>query len=196
MSALNDAHCHFFSTPFFAALGRQLKGVEAPPVTRTITLDEGVTVKDLADKLDLRVRDVLAKLLMKRLMLTINSILDAETASTISREFGAEVRRRGFGDNPTDVDVPAAADERAPQDTALGRLGWDAPGTAEALADRWVSELDRAGVARAVMIASLPGDSGSVCAAVCRHRRRVVGFFIVDRRQPDASTHAAAGLGS
>ncbi len=62
-----------------------------PPVTRTIMLAEGMTVKDLADKLELRVKDVLAKLLMKRLMLTINSTLDPETATMIAREFGAEV---------------------------------------------------------------------------------------------------------
>jgi len=191
---VNDAHCHFFSTPFFAALGRQLKGVEAPPVTRTITFTEGVTVKDLADKLDLRVKDVLARLLMKRLVLTINSTLDAESATTIAHEFGAEVRLRSLGENPTDVDVLAAADERAPQETALGRLGWDAPGTAEALSDRWVTELDRAGVARAVMIASVPGDAGSVAAAVARHPRRLVGFFMVDPTRPDAATQTAAAL--
>ena len=50
---------------------------------RTITLAEGMTVKDLADKLDLRVKDVLAKLLMKRLMVTINSTLDTETATML-----------------------------------------------------------------------------------------------------------------
>jgi hypothetical protein len=69
---------------------------EPPPVTRTITLAEGMTVKDLADKLDLRVKDVLAKLLMKRLMLTINSTLDTDTATMIAREFGAEVQMRSF----------------------------------------------------------------------------------------------------
>ena len=30
-----------------------------PPVTRTITLAEGMTVKDLADKLDVKAKDVL-----------------------------------------------------------------------------------------------------------------------------------------
>ena len=34
-------------------------------------------------------------------------------------------------------------------DAALAKLGWDAPGTAEALADRWVAELDRHQVSRA-----------------------------------------------
>ena len=114
MPPLNDAHCHFFSTPFFAALGRQLKD----------------------------------------------------------------------------------ADERAPEETALARLGWDAPGAAEALADRWVTELDRADVARAVMIASVPGDAGSVAAAVTRHPRRLVGFFMVDPTQPDSATQTAAALDS
>src|SRR5881396_118492 len=79
---------------------------------------------------------------------------------------------------------------------ALARLGWDAPGTAEALADRWVTELDRAGVARAVMIASVPGDAGSVAAAVARHPRRLVGFFMVDPTQPEAATKTAAALDS
>src|SRR5262249_38418259 len=67
-----------------------------PPVTRTITLAEGMTVKDLADKLDVRVKDVLAKLLMKRLMMTINSTLDPETATMLAREFGADVQMRSF----------------------------------------------------------------------------------------------------
>jgi translation initiation factor IF-2 len=53
-------------------------------------------VKDLADNLDLRVKDVLAKLLMKRLMLTINSALDTETATMIAREFGADVQMQSF----------------------------------------------------------------------------------------------------
>src|SRR5260370_38444911 len=66
-----------------------------PPVTRTITLAEGMTVKDLADKLDLRVKDVLAKLLMKRRIMTINATLDTETATSPARGAGAAVRRRG-----------------------------------------------------------------------------------------------------
>ena len=65
-----------------------------PPVTRTITLAEGMTVKDLADKLDVKVKDVLRKLMEKRMMMTINSTLDTETASMIAREFGADVKMR------------------------------------------------------------------------------------------------------
>jgi predicted TIM-barrel fold metal-dependent hydrolase len=58
------------------------------------------------------------------------------------------------------------------------RLGWDDPGTADDLADRWAAELDRCNVARAALIASIPGDEESVAAAVSRHRSRFVGFFM------------------
>ena len=79
-------------------------------------------------------------------------------------------------------------------DAALAKLGWDAPGTAEALADHWVAELDRHQVSRAALIASVPGDAASVAAAVSRHRQRFVGFFMVDPTQTGAADAAAAAL--
>jgi uncharacterized protein len=79
-------------------------------------------------------------------------------------------------------------------DAALATLGWDAPGSAEALADRWVAELDRHQVSRAALIASVPNDAASVAAAVSRHPRRLVGFFMVDPTQPDAAAQSADAI--
>jgi predicted TIM-barrel fold metal-dependent hydrolase len=79
-------------------------------------------------------------------------------------------------------------------DAALSTLGWEAPGGAEQLSDRWVAELDRAGVSRAALIASVPGDAGSVAAAVRRHPRRFVGFFMVDPTRSDAALDAAQAI--
>jgi predicted TIM-barrel fold metal-dependent hydrolase len=77
-------------------------------------------------------------------------------------------------------------------------LQWDDPGEPEALADRWVQELDRHGVARSALIASVPGDEASVAAAVSRHPDRFVGFFMVDPSADHAAdrvSHAIATLG-
>jgi len=79
-------------------------------------------------------------------------------------------------------------------ETALATLGWDAPGDADALADRWVAELDRHQVSRAALIASVPGDTESVATAVSRHRERFVGFFMADPTQPDAAAKAAEAI--
>jgi predicted TIM-barrel fold metal-dependent hydrolase len=77
-------------------------------------------------------------------------------------------------------------------------LGWDDPGTAWTLADRWIQELDAHGVGRAAIIASVPGDATSVAAAVARHPQRLVGFFMLDATPADAverTVHAVNGLG-
>ena len=70
--------------------------VEPPPITRTITFSEGMTVKDLADNLDVRVKDALKALLDRRMMMTINSTIDIDTAREVARQFGAEVETRSF----------------------------------------------------------------------------------------------------
>jgi len=79
-------------------------------------------------------------------------------------------------------------------DAALATLGWEAPGTADALADRWAAELDRHHVSRAALMASIPGDAASVAAAVHRHPGRFVGFFMVDPTQPDAAENASRSI--
>jgi uncharacterized protein len=74
----------------------------------------------------------------------------------------------------------------------LELLGWEDPDSPEALADRWVAELDTHGVGRSALIASLPGDEASVRTAVKRHPSRFVGYFMLDPTTDDAE--ARAGL--
>jgi predicted TIM-barrel fold metal-dependent hydrolase len=75
------------------------------------------------------------------------------------------------------------------------RLAWDPPGSAEALADRWVGELDRHHVNRCSLIASIPGDEESVAAAVARHPSRFVGVFMFNPAAPDAAARLDRALG-
>ncbi|MBI3050716.1 MAG: amidohydrolase [Acidobacteria bacterium] len=79
-------------------------------------------------------------------------------------------------------------------ETLYRELQWDDPGTPEALADRWVRELDAHGMQRAALIASVPGDEASVAAAVARHPSRIVGFFMLDPSAPDAPERARRAL--
>ena len=88
------------------------------------------------------------------------------------------------------ADIPAANRAAA----IFERLKWDDPGSVEALTERWVQELDRAGVSRAVMIASIPGDEESVAMAVRLHPTRFVGFFMFNPIAPDASSRLERAL--
>jgi len=63
---------------------------EPLPITRTITITEGISVKELAEKLDVRAKDLIARLLARGVFATINQTLDSELASEMSRQFGAD----------------------------------------------------------------------------------------------------------
>jgi uncharacterized protein len=80
-------------------------------------------------------------------------------------------------------------------DQMAGELGWDPPGAPDSLAERWIAELDRNHVAKAALIASVPGDEDSVAAAVTRHSNRFVGFFALNAAAPDAPERAARAFG-
>ncbi|MBI3208832.1 MAG: amidohydrolase family protein [Candidatus Solibacter usitatus] len=74
-------------------------------------------------------------------------------------------------------------------------LGWEMPHEDPALlAQRWASELDHAGVERAALIASLPGDEDSVAAAVAALPGRFYGFFMANPCAPDAAAKVAQRL--
>ena len=55
-----------------------------------------MTVKDLADRLEIRVKDALKALLDRRMMMTINSAIDLDTAKMLAASFGAEIETRSF----------------------------------------------------------------------------------------------------
>ncbi len=75
---------------------------------------------------------------------------------------------------------------------AIGaQLRWQMPpAQPEKLAGMWVHELDRHGVARAALIASVPGDDESVAAAVRVHRQRFFAYAMVNPREWRAENFA------
>src|SRR6266404_7904810 len=87
---------------------------EPLPITRNITITEGISVKDLAEKLGIRAKDLIARLLAKGVFATINQTLDAELASEMARFFGAETSVISFEEQAAkEVAETAAGEEGA-----------------------------------------------------------------------------------
>lgn len=75
-------------------------------------------------------------------------------------------------------------------------LGWEYPADPCALASRWASELESHGVARAALIASVPGDEQSAVAAASARPDRFFAYAMFNPLEPDAPSRAQAAFGS
>ncbi|HTS34454.1 MAG TPA: translation initiation factor IF-2 [Candidatus Solibacter sp.] len=97
---------------------RMVVSNEPMPITRNITITEGISVKDLAEKLDIRAKDLISRLLARGVLATVNQTLDAELASEMARFFGAETNVITFEEQASkDIDAAAGA---SGEDSAAG----------------------------------------------------------------------------
>ncbi|WP_032828002.1 translation initiation factor IF-2 [Leptospira kirschneri] len=82
------------NTKFFKQKFKKTKvvGVSGISVPKEITVLENVQVGELAKKMNLKPGDVIGKLMKMGMMVTINNIIDAETAALLADEYGCKVK--------------------------------------------------------------------------------------------------------
>ena len=108
---------------------RQMGQISNEPrekVTREVTIPEAITIQELANRMSERAVDVIKILMKQGQMVTINDVIDPDTAQLIAEELGHTVKRVAEADVEEGVfdvaDDPAHLEPRAPVVTVMGHV--------------------------------------------------------------------------
>ncbi len=105
---------------------RKAEPAPLPVIDREITISEGITVKELSEKLGVKASLVIKKLVDKGIFATINQTLETKLSEELAREFGASTAKMSYEEESVQVvdqtEVAGDLEARPPVVTIMGHV--------------------------------------------------------------------------
>ncbi len=123
--------------------------------TGAVMISEGMTLREFAEKLDVRVRDLINALFKRGIMANINQVLDPELALQVARDLGVEamvvsfeeeVQLREEQSGAAAGDQPESKTPRAPVVTIMGHVDHGKTSLLDAIRESKLTEAEFGGI--------------------------------------------------
>ncbi len=131
-------------------VSRREQQLEPPPIDREITIAEGITVKELSEKLGVRANLVIKKLFEKKIFATINQTLDVKLSEEVARDFGASTNKVSYEEETRQevqqTEVEKDSERRPPVVTIMGHVDHGKTSLLDAIRLSNVAEREAGGI--------------------------------------------------
>jgi translation initiation factor IF-2 len=109
-----------------APVSQKTQITTAKAIKRRIRMDDTIVLSDLAKRMGIKSGDMISKLMLMGVMVTVNQTIDFDTATLVAGEFGYEIERASFEEETilqtAQADDPEKMASRPPVVTIMGHV--------------------------------------------------------------------------